>query len=124
MGICRQRGAPVKGLRKLSRSNRSLLLILVLLAGCALSRPVAAQSGSSLREVRQRQKEERKALKLQQKALKQTLQGRQYSRLDRKRAKRQMKTERKLLRRAQRDEVQTAKQGLRFAKKNPDDVRF
>jgi hypothetical protein len=61
---------------------------------------------------------ERGALKLQQKSMKRALKGPGHTRVERKRMKRQMKLERKLLQRGQRDQMLSAKEQQKMDKKN------
>jgi hypothetical protein len=102
-----------------------VLFLSILVLGSELPTVRAFQTGTSyMQELRHRQSAERKALRIQQKALKQTRKGPEYSRLERKRMKRQMKAERKLLRAGQRDERLSARERMRFAENNPDDPQF
>jgi hypothetical protein len=110
---------PVSPLRRsLVRTIAAFLLSLWLL-GLAPSRPSAAQNGNSgIQELKQRQKQERRVLKLQQKSMKRAVKGRGYTRAERKRMERQMKSERKLLQRGQRDQMLSAKEQQKMDKKN------
>jgi hypothetical protein len=97
----------------------AVLLFSIWLLGLAPCRPSAAQNRSSgIQELKQRQKMERSALKLQQKSTKRAMKGRGYTRVERKRMKRQMKLERKLLQRGQRDQMLSAKEQQKMDKKN------
>ena len=110
---------PVSPLRRSLVRTLAVFLFPLWLLGLAPSRPSAAQNGSSgIQELKQRQKQERRVLKLQQKSMKQAVKGRGHTRAERKRMKRQMKLERKLLQRGQRDQMLSAKEEQKMDKKN------
>jgi hypothetical protein len=102
-----------------------LVLIPVLLLGL-LPRAWGAGPGdnSSIRQIKQRQKSERKALKLQQKATKRAMRDHPQSRADRKRERHAMRADRKLLRAGQREELLGAREQQKVAKKSADNLRF
>ena len=96
-----------------------VLFISVLALCLAPGQPSKAQTGeSAIHELKQRQKNERKALKVQQKQMKQAVKGRGHAPAERKRLKRQMKVERKLLRAGQRDQMLSAREQQKMEKAN------
>jgi hypothetical protein len=81
--------------------------------------PGAAQNAdSAIRELKQRQKSERKALKLQQKATERAVKGREHTAAERKGLKRQMKAERNLLEKGHRDQMLSAREQQKLDKAN------
>jgi hypothetical protein len=81
--------------------------------------PSAAQSGdSAIRELKQRQKGERKALEVQQKETERAVKGPAHTAAERKGLKRQMKAERKLLKSGHHDQMLSAKEQQRVEKAN------
>ena len=82
-----------------------VLLILACMAGPSVSAlKAAALPDQELRQLKKRQKEQRKTLKIQQRSMKRTMKRQQLPADSRKRFQRQMKMERQVLRMGQREE--------------------
>jgi hypothetical protein len=80
--------------------------------------------GSDVQELRRHHKDDRRALKLQQKIVKQAMKGHEHSAAERRQVKRQMKADRKFLRTGQRDAMTSAKSQQKAAKRDTDGLRY
>jgi len=81
-----------------------VLLTVACMAGGSLGVLKAAPRDRELHELRKRQKEQRKTLKIQQRSMKRTMKRQQLPADSRKRFRRQLKMERQVLRTGQREE--------------------
>ena len=81
-----------------------VLLTAALMAGASVGVLKATPRDQELRELKKRQKEQRKTLKIQQRSMKRTMKRQQLPAASRKRFKRQLKMERQVLRTGQREE--------------------
>ena len=94
----------------------SLFVCLLLICLAPRDSRAAQSADSATRELKQRQKSERKALKVQQKQMLRAVKGPGHERAERKRLKRQMKVERKLLKAGQRDQMLSAREQQKMEK--------
>ena len=95
-----------------------VLLILACMAGPSVGALKAAPRDRELHELRKRQKEQRKTLKIQQRSMKRTMKRQQLPADSRKRFQRQMKMERQVLRMGQREEKKNLTERKKFMKQN------
>ena len=86
--------------------------------------PVSGQAGDSdVQVLKRHQKEDRRALKIQQNIVKQSMRGHEHSKAERRQIKRQMRADRKFLRAGQRDAMISAKAQRKAAKEDAEEVR-
>ena len=95
------------------------ILILLLTAVTLASQPVRLKAigNKEKHALNHRHKEQRKMLKAQQRNMKKTMNGQPLAKADRKRFKQQLKTERRMLARAQKDDSKNLKSVQNFARK-------
>ena len=95
-----------------------VLLAAALMAGASVGVLKAAPRDRELHELRKRQKEQRKTLKIQQRSMKRTMKRQQLPADSRKRFRRQLKMERQMLRTGQREERKGLAERKRSMKRN------
>ena len=95
-----------------------VLLILACMAGPSVGELKAVPRDQELHELKKRQKEQRKTLKIQQRSMKRTMKRQQLPADSRKRFQRQMKMERQVLRMGQREEKKNLTERKKFMKQN------
>jgi len=81
-----------------------VVFVTALMAGASVGALKAVPRDQELHELKKRQKEQRKTLKIQQRSMKRTMKRQQLPPDSRKRFKRQLKMERQVLRMGQREE--------------------
>ncbi len=95
-----------------------VLLTAALMAGASVGALKAAPRDQELHELKKRQKEQRKTLKIQQRSMKNTMKRQQLPSDSRKRFQRQLKMERQVLRMGQREETKSLTGRKKFMKQN------
>jgi hypothetical protein len=102
-----------KGVRKVW-----VLLLTACLGGSTLGSLQAAPRDRELRELKKEQKRQRKSLKAEQRASNQLFKRQGVAGVERQRFKKQMKMQRRVLRKGQREQVRNLKQSKKFMKQN------
>ena len=95
-----------------------VLLILACMAGPSVGALKAAPRDRELHDLKKRQKQQRKTLKIQQRSMKRTMKRQQLPPDSRKRFRRQLKMERQVLRTGQREERKGLVQRKKSVKQN------
>ena len=95
-----------------------VVFVTALMAGASVGALKAVPRDQELHELKKRQKEQRKTLKIQQRSMKRTMKRQQLPADSRKRFQRQMKMERQVLRMGQREEKKNLTERKKFMKQN------
>jgi len=95
-----------------------ILLTAALIAGASAGALKAVPGDQELHELKKRQKEQRKTLKIQQRSMENTMKRQQLPADSRKRFKRQLKMERQVLRMGQRAETKNLTERKKSMKQN------